>query len=168
MTPAPFVRRVHHFDDEPELIRWIPNTLYRRYRRHHRDWIVAPNFEERDDRTTFTLHPHGPETQPWKIEYRFYSTTKDFDEHFEEQSQRGDFALMDLMVFNAERQMVPEGQSRFEKARAALGKERVYFLTAYPLELKQATPDEAYLIFKPPNAQRIVDLIIDNLYFKQS
>ena len=161
------IRRIHHFDDEPELIRWIPNTLYRRYRRHYRDWIVAPDFSESDNGTTtrFMLHPHGPNGVSWQLEYRFYRTTEDFDTNFRRLADVGDFALMDLMIFNSDRQMVPHGRTRFDKAREVLGEDHVYFLTAYPLELKPSI-DDRYLIYKPPNAQRIVDLLIRNLRFE--
>ncbi len=157
------VRRIHHFDDEPELIRWIPSTLYLRYRRRHRDWIRQPEFTESQDGTvtTFTLHPTGV---PWRIEYRFYRKTEEFDEIFPQLAVAGDFAFMDLMGFTPERRMVPQGRSRYEVAAGVLGKQSVYFMTAFPQdEALKADIDERYLIHKPPDAQAVVDLIIEKL-----
>lgn len=86
---------IHHYEDEPELLRWIPSVLLNRFWSRFPDWIRNEgNFAEHDDnRTTFELTLNG---QTHLIEYRLYNGVKEFERHFTKLRAQ-DVALIDVM-----------------------------------------------------------------------
>lgn len=153
-------RTIHHFEDEPELVRWIPSALLNRYWLNHPEWIVDEGKYAEDDEqlvTTFELAPSGKRCV---ITYRLYRTFADFDERFTTAVQADDVALVDLMGAASARE--PIGLRVYEAAVAALGSESVFFLTAFPRELTTFIED-ARVITKPPDASQLIDLLVEKL-----
>lgn len=150
------VRTIHHFEDEPELVKWIPGALLNSYWKQHPEWIVNEgNFAEQDDRlTSFELHVN---TMAWKIEYRLYTDLDDFNARFH--GVLADIALIDLM--NAGE--FP-GLEVYEKAAAVLGTSAVYFLTAFPGVVKARGQflDE-FVLSKPVDVADLAALLIRKL-----
>lgn len=153
------VRTIHHFEDEPELVRWIPGTLLNLYWRRNPHWIEDEGrFEERDDHlTTFQLNVNGT---VWSIEYRVYTDVAAFEARFDEHAKEHDVALIDLM--NAGQEL--PGLEVYQKAIQRLGKPAVYFLTAFPGEVKKRglLPDE-YVLPKPVDVAEVASLLMRKL-----
>ncbi len=150
------VRSIHHFEDEPEFIKWIPGALLNLYWRLHPEWIVdQANFQEEDEHlTSFELKVNGT---PWKIQYRFYTDVAEFKAKFEASDK--DVALIDLM--NAGQ--FP-GLEVYEMASEALGQPSVYFLTAFPGEVQTRNPLPAeFVLSKPVDVAELVALLVRKL-----
>ncbi len=153
------VRTIHHFDDEPELVKWIPGSLLNLYWSRHPDWVTEEGqFIEHDDHlTTFELNVVGTS---WLIEYRLYRDVAVFDEVFPNQAKERDVALVDLMDAS---QQLP-GLDVYRKAAERLGKLAVYFLTAFPGEVKRRRLlEDEYVLPKPVDVAELASLLFRKL-----
>lgn len=154
------VRTIHHFEDEPELVHWVPGTLLNLYWRRHPDWIVEDGrFNDEDDRlTTFELHV---DSSDWKVEYRLYQSPSEFAETFDEHAKPGDVVLVDL--FDASMR-VPLGVDVYKAAIGALGESAIYFLTAFPQRVQEfLSVPEAQVLAKPIDAKELTNLLFQKL-----
>lgn len=150
------LRSIHHFEDEPEFVKWIPGALLNYYWRHHPSWIEnEASFTEEDEHlTSFSLRVNGTE---WRIQYRLYTDLEDFNTRFK--GEQNDVALIDLM--NAGEY---PGVEVYQTAIAALGSESVYFLTAFPGAVKEKVQlSDDYVFPKPVDVAELVSLLIRKL-----
>ena len=151
------VRTIHHFEDEPELVKWIPGTLLNLYWRDHPDWITHEgNFVEHDERlTTFQLNPNGT---LWTLRYQIYTDQHEFRGNFK--GEPSDIVLVDLMNAGA-----TPGFQVYQEAVQALGPAYVYFLTAFPGEVKAQynTLSDDYVLSKPVDVPDLTRLLIRKL-----
>ena len=158
-------RTIHHFEDEPELVQWIPGALLNRYWLEHPDWVRDNGeFHEDDEHqiVTFVVHPSNDEAV--MIEYRVYRTRAEFD-LFGEIARADDIVLVDIMGESPEDgTFEPYGLQVAALAERTVGRGSVFFLTAFPHRLlRDAELDAARIIAKPPDADALMSLLVTHL-----
>lgn len=152
------VRTIHHFEDEPELVRFIPGSLLNHFWRRHPEWIVEEGrFQELEDGrlTTFDLEVRGT---PCTVAYRIYPTIQAFESDFFRYAKVGDIALVDLM--DAVQQ--PAGLHVYKRAVKILGEGAVYFLTAFPGQARRAG-NKIQVLVKPVEVTELTRILADGL-----
>lgn|GEM_PF-3537398 len=159
------VRRIHHLEDEPEGLRWIPGALLNHYWLNQPHWIREEgNFSEEDDGNliSFVLYV-GPE--PVRLEYRIYRNKAEFESKFPLFAQQGDFVLLDVLTEDPHGGLVPDGLDVFSLAEKAVGSPAIYYLSAYPRKvlsdsrIQNALP-EGHLLLKPVDANAVVQVLV--------
>lgn len=156
------VRTIHHFDDQPEFVRWICGALRNRYGMTSPEWLVPGGIDDTDEwESRFDLQI-GSKT--WTIAHRLYGTPEQFRAEFPGRARTGDVALIDLMVGGEENTTEFAGAALYSEAIERLGADSVYFLTAYPRYL-ESLPEyrHAQVIIKPPDVTKLVGSIIAHL-----
>jgi hypothetical protein len=148
---------IHHYEDQPELIRWIPGGLLNRFCTLHPEWIRDEGaFEESEKVTTFKLFVDGEEHV---VEYRIYQSLETFKTDFEGMGRPGDIALADLMNKDAQ----PVGKEVYFFMTERLGSpDAVYVLTAFPDQVTFGV-SASHIVPKPVNARALADLLIGKL-----
>ena len=151
------IRTIHHFEDEPELVRWIPGSLLNLYWRRHPEWVANDGryLEQDPQLTTFELNIGA---RRWQIEYRLYHDPEEFEEKLKEHAKPGDVALIDLM----DAKQLPVGRKAFEIATAMLGEASVYFFTAFPKDMPADMKTDRVLP-KPIDVTELVGLLAEKL-----
>jgi len=158
------VRRIHHFEDEPQYVDWIPTCLFNRYMLEHPEWFGDGAHCERrpkDRCVAFTLSELSP---PVTIEYRSYVDRDEFRERFPKLCLVGDILLLDVYVRSSRGLRADGLMDAYEIARKKIGEDgSIYFMTAYPSILSEKLPAEAHMgktFPKPTDANEIVDLLV--------
>ena len=94
-------RRIHHFEDEPDTMSWVPDALLNYY------WAECPGWIEGD--ASYQVDPEGRFVRfilnpkpgaPVVIEYRVYATRGEFDAYFYQLVQGEDVLLLDVMTID--------------------------------------------------------------------
>jgi hypothetical protein len=151
----------HHFDDEPETMDWIPDSLFNYYRRRHPSWTkeeVAS--EEREGYTGWSFRlvsDHGVEV---KINYRIYPRPADFHRLFRPEGD--DVALLDVMTQMEDGALATQGLEFYKLACQKLAPDRVYILSGFPGKIREVIPHlpQDHLIVKPPDAGEIIRMLV--------
>jgi hypothetical protein len=152
------IHTIHHYEDQPELLRWIPGNLFNRFWSLHPDWIKGGgSFQEKQKwLTTFALLVDG---QEHVIEYRLYKSFQNFEDYFSGAAKSGDIALADVMDKDAQ----PRGLEVYRRMVETLGSSAaVYLLTAFPKEVKISVP-VGHILPKPVDASMVAELLFDKL-----
>jgi hypothetical protein len=154
------LRSIHHFEDEPELVRWIPGVLLKRYWLDNPDWTVdGGNYEEAEDEVLIRFRLRS--VQPATIEYRVYRTEEEFRSQFDRRAKPGDVVLLDIMSESpVDGSQVPFGLAAYDLAVQAVGEKNVCFLTAFPQQLVRKG---VRVVEKPPDADALITLIVSIL-----
>lgn len=131
------VRTIHHLEDEPEAVLWIPKLLRNYYWLTHRGWVRPEQISVDDPDggiyvATFKLYPAEPGIT---IRHRIYRT----GDLFRSQCQPvdGDIILLDVMKQKPNGDFIAEGLpllDQFENRKGVT----VFVVTGYPLRI----PDE--------------------------
>ncbi len=152
---------IHHFEDEPELVEWLPGLMLDRIWMDHPEWI-RDNGRYSEDPSAgiaeFALVTSGEELV---IRHRVYSTKLSFDRDCH--PQRGDLVLVDVMTIAKDGALTPEGLSLFQTAKGVVGLDGVYFITAYPGRipvevLRELHPE--HVVSKPVDASALCDQLL--------
>jgi hypothetical protein len=164
-------RRIHHFEDEPYTMSWVPEAVLNSYWTEHPDWIQddASYCVEPDGRSVrFVLHPKPGE--PVAIEYRVYATKEEFAADFDRLARTGDVLLLDVMTIDPNGRINPSGLDLLEKARLKLSLESIYFVTGYPRELFSNSSQAAlrrlpqgHILAKPVDAGALVHELVKKM-----
>ena len=125
------VRTVHHLDDEPEFVKWIPQFLRDRIYLTHRSWSVS-EVVPGDHTATFEIS--GPEGGT-RVDYRIYTTLDAFLTDFVPAAAKDDFVFLDAMIDDQGQELLPEGAKAYPVAAEHVGEDRAWFVTAFPFEL---------------------------------
>jgi hypothetical protein len=151
------VKTIHHFEDQPEEMRWLASVLLNRYWLHHSSWIVNEGeYTESDEpkQSSFKLRI-GSET--FVIRHRLYATTEEFMAALSTILD-GDVVLVDLS--RGSRTDLP-GLALYDKVVANRGADGVYVLTAWS-DLARAHDIPAdHIVVKPPDPATLVTMIVD-------
>lgn len=149
----PRVHTIHHFEDEPELLRWIPGVLFNRYWSRFQDWVLNEgNFQEHEGATTFELQVGG---DVHVVEYRVYTSLAEFEQNFRPKTQ--DVALIDVMASGE-----PRGLDVYQKVIQTLDADAVYLVTSFPSAVT-ITVSPRHILPKPLDVTELADLLIDRL-----
>lgn len=148
---------IHHYEDEPELLKWIPGVLFNSYCLHYHDCVKdGGNYREHEDETRSTTFELTVDGQRHLVEYRVYNGIDEFREQF--RPAPGDLALIDLMEGGVE----PVGREAYQMAVDALGPDApVYVLTAFA-GAADDVPKERVLS-KPIDDIALVDILVAGL-----
>lgn len=151
------VHTIHHYEDEPELLRWIPGVLFNRFWSRFPQWVQDEGaYEEHDEtRTTFALEQDATKHV---IEYRLYKRLDDFNRQFAENAKVADVALIDVM----DKGNRPNGLAVYRDVVKKLRPQNVYLLTSFPSTVTISVP-EGHILAKPVDATTLADLLIECL-----
>jgi hypothetical protein len=157
---------IHHFEDEPENVVWIPKVLRNYYDRTHPDWIV-PRPIEIDDSTdddhyiaTFFLRPTDA-TNETAIQYHVYRTKELFRDC---SPAEGDLIILDIMNQNPDGDFTPDGLELLERFERLEGI-TVLILTGYPHRIPEEKRNMLgeRLIVKPPAVDSFIEKVANTL-----
>lgn len=149
----PKAHTIHHFEDEPELLRWIPSVLFNRYWSRFHDWVRNEgNFQEQEGSSTFELHVGG---EVHIVEYRVYTSLSEFEQNFRPKAQ--DVALIDVMESGE-----PRGLDVYQRVIKTLDADAVYLVTSFPNTVTIPIPPR-HILPKPLDVTELADLLIDRL-----
>jgi hypothetical protein len=151
------IHTIHHYEDQPEMLRWIPSTLLNQFWMQHPEWIQGEGyFTDGQELTTFKLFVDGEEHL---IEFRRYQNLQYFNDEFPKNAKPGDIALVDLMENGTD----PRGMEAYRWIVEALGSDdAVYLLTAFPKEVTISVP-AGHILSKPVHAVTLANLLIAKL-----
>jgi hypothetical protein len=159
---------IHHFEDQPENMSWIPGTLLNAYWAAHPEWIKGDgNYQAKEDGSivSFQLHPTLDESVT--IRYRVYDSKGVFEDLYE--PLRGDIVLLDVMREQPTGGFEPEG---LDQLRDLLKRDEgvaIYVVTAYPGKI----PKEMYerlnrrVFTKPMDIDAFIAELISTLKVEQ-
>ena len=159
------IRRIHHLEDEPEGLRWIPGTLLNYYWLNHPQWVRDEgefSEEEEGQLISFALYAGSERV---KVEYRIYRNKTEFERNFLTFAQKGDFVLLDVLTEDPNGGLVPDGLDVFPLAEKAVGSAAIYYLSAYTNKvlsdprMQNALP-EGHLLLKPVDANAVVQILV--------
>ena len=151
-------RTIHHFEDEPEEVRWIAGALLNRFWLNHPDWIVeGGHFKEVDypKSASFCLKI-GSAREDYVITHRLYSTSQEF-QRAGANLKGTDIVILDLLT--GDRQL--PGLTLYGHAVAKLGAERVYVLTALPQRAIAHGVPADHVFVKPVDPTTLINTIVE-------
>jgi hypothetical protein len=152
------IKTIHHFEDEPELLHWIPGTLLNRYQSVRPRWVSdGGQFKEDEGVTSFVIDPG---TGQYTVRYRVYERAEEFRKACDEDViVPGDVVLLDVMDSN----LIPAGFELHACAAQKVSYTNAFFLTAFPLVAINHQIPEAMVISKPPDMNALIDLLVERL-----
>jgi hypothetical protein len=151
------VKAIHHFEDQPEEMRWLASVLLNRYWLHHSEWIVNDgSFQESDypKQSSFKLRL-GSETIT--ILHRLYESAEDFMAALDSIA-RGDVVLLD--VSRGSRTDLP-GLLLYDAVVKIHDQEDVFVLTAWPDLARGHGIRSDHIIVKPPDPATLITMIVE-------
>jgi hypothetical protein len=158
---------IHHFDDEPDTVDWIPDSLFNYYRLTHPSWTALSNFKSPEDeaaeQVSWSFSLSSP--QPVIVKYHIYRRPKVFNENFRPESE--DIAFLDVITEMDDGTLEPTGLDFYELACKKLSPERVYILSGFPGTIREKLhrlPID-HLIIKPPDASDIISILVERLSY---
>jgi len=150
---------IHHFEDEPEHVRWIAGTLLNRYWLSHAEWVKEEGrFDEADKpKSSWFELEVGPDV--YRILHRLYETPEEFRSSARG-IQRNDIVLLDLSMG---RHAEMPGLALYKLAVQRVGVKRAYVLSAFAhVALADGVPADQ-VIQKPPDPTLLINVIMDRL-----
>jgi hypothetical protein len=154
-TNAVITHTIHHYEDEPEMLRWVPGVLLNRYWSRFPQWIADEGRykDHPDGRTTFELHVNG---SVHEIEYRIYKDLSEFNRDFH--GKHSDVALIDVM----DKGNQPLGLQVYQTVIGVLDKSSVFLLTSFP-SLVNIEVLDGHVLSKPIDATELADHLMSTL-----
>lgn len=148
-----YIHTIHHYEDEPALLRWIPGVLFNRFWSRFPSWIRNDgNYQEDVGLTSFELHVNG---DTHLVEYRLYNGEAEFKNMFK--PGQSDVALIDVMDNGR-----PLGLQVYTEVVKTLHAEAVYLLTSFPDKVNLNVPS-GHILPKPIDVTELAELLIDRL-----
>lgn len=154
----PITVQIIHFDDEPNSIFPIANSLFNRYTLLRQDWIIdPPKYNKWVEE--FILRPQGQ--PPHRIQYIIEGDDRACRKLISDANVRTAIVLLDLEWRNVNRteaagkQLYTEARHKFASADQNDSSKRVFVCTAYPNYLEEINRgadvliDPEQVIWKP-------------------
>lgn len=146
---------IYHFDDEPEIVEWIPELLRNYYRKRNPSWMRgAPTVVTEADVYRYSFSIDAPKGSV-DIRYLLYgnaATEAKFRQLFH--PQKDDILILDL-YHETRGGLLEAGIAHYQAARGLLAPQRIYILTGYPDRAKPILIDQSLLaenlFSKPPS-----------------
>lgn len=155
---------IYHYEDEPETMKWLPGCLLNRYWSDHPDWTAEDVAYTESDDEAEVMFQLNPPSGPVTIRYLVFADKDEFIADFKPTSR--DIVLLDVMAMSLDGEMKPYGPELYERARSAVGTDRIYFLTGYPgqipEEIRKTCPPE-HIVVKPPDAAMLCEELMRTL-----
>ncbi|MEO5335939.1 MAG: hypothetical protein H7841_03450 [Magnetospirillum sp. WYHS-4] len=165
-SPSPIQVMVLHYEDEPEVVSWIPAALYDHYCAEDPSLLDDDDaLREADDDLSadLTLERYG---QKIRIGYRILEKTENFTMEVEKLDGAPALIILDLFR-QTENGMEPVGINVLQgiKDRPT---HQIFFLTAYPQDLPDVVVQEIKsdnIFHKPVNIVSFVARIANSIDF---
>lgn len=136
--------QIIHFDDEPNSIFPIANSLFNRYTLLRQDWIIQPP-KYRKWVEEFVLSPPGH--HPYLIQYIIEGDDRECRRLISDANVQTSIVLLDLEWRNVNRteaagkKLYSEARVKFASADQNDSSKRVFVCTAYPKHLEEISRD---------------------------
>jgi hypothetical protein len=159
---------IYHFDDEPETIDWIPDSLFNHYRLERPSWVEGEGSSEEDEEqvTTFKFNLNTPK-QRITICYLIHRLPYTFEREFRPNPQ--DIVILDLIVERPGGGIEAKGLDFLDQACKHMKVDRIYIMTAFPGVIQKERPElfqgwpDGHLIIKPADAGALVQILANKL-----
>jgi len=120
---------IHHLEDQPELMSWIPGSLLNWVLVDRPEWTDGADLvEDEEGNVCFRIAPNGDGCD---VVYRVYESAELFQSRFPKTATAGDLVLLDVMVDSVEGGVRPHDPTVYECAIRAVGAAAVWVITAY-------------------------------------
>jgi len=151
---------VHHLDDEPELIRWIPSVLMNRLLLRQLASVDVSSFVDLKRETTFVIQTQA---KPIRLRYKFHTGLASLKRGIRTTARFRQVLIADLMLPGSKGRFANDGLDALRLAGRAIPRARRFVLTAFPQAI---TPEVRRLVLpklvfsKPPDVSTFIDEII--------
>jgi len=156
---------IYHFDDEAELVSWVPDALFMRFEEEHPEWIDGEPTEEPLEthlKVEFVLRSPGGSV---RVRYLLYSDAAAFET--EVQLGPEDLVVLDLMGPGPDGNLEEKGLTLLDHAiQKGVQRDRIYLLTAYPHTLEKTLNDRVdrkQILVKPPDAEGLIRELVGKM-----
>jgi TIR domain len=151
---------VHHIDDEPAHIRWIPGAIMNRLLLTNYGSVDASSFAESAKETSFVIHIAAKQI---RVRYLFHVGLASLKRRLKDTATCRQLLVADLMLPSGQGRFANDGLDALRIARGVIPRTRRFVLTGYPQAI---TPQVQRLVLpmsvfhKPADVPIFVDAII--------
>ena len=154
---------VHHVDDEPDHIRWIPGAIMNRLLLTGMGSVDTNSFYESENETSFVINTIASEV---RLRYMFHVELAALKRALKASVAHRQVLIADLMLPSADGRFANDGLDALRLVGRAIPRARRFVLTAYPKAITRqvrrlVTPQSVFR--KPVDVTVFVDAIIQSL-----